>query len=50
MSSQFHGTDVHRVGVAALPILDGVGKTISELFLRTKEVWLDKVNHGVVCV
>ena len=50
VSSQFHGTDVYRVRVTTLPVLDRIGKAIGELSLCTKEVRLDKVNHGVVCV
>ena len=50
VSSQLHGTDVDWIGVTTLTVLDRVGKTIGELLLCTKEVRLDKVNHGVVCV
>lgn len=50
VSPHLHLADVQWVGVAALPILDRVGKSIGELFLSTKKIRLHKVDHSVVCV
>ena len=48
MGPLLHLPDIKRIGVTTLTILDGVHKTISELFLCSQQVGLHKVHHSVV--
>ena len=49
MRPLLHDPDVFRGGVGTLTVLYGVDEAVSEFAQRAQQIFLDEVDHAVVC-